>query len=324
MNNNSNKILPLCYDESSKMMFYNNKHLEPLAFLLSCCLEKSYEEVLPRISLVTNYIPNNHLGEKKTSQDIVLKLTNKDDLHPNIPDTKIIIEFNRSYEKNKKCILERNLFYLCEYHSIGLKKNQSYDLIEPSILININNFYLDEQNIMINDLFKIQNTKNFVLSENIKIINVNIAFCHHLWYINNVPSFPNIYTKNLFYLSCAMYTDDKNTFNNLINKLETNENVKKIIKEVSTMMNKSGELYARCYDPVEENQRIMDSVISEYSNKAYTQGALYGLEKGRTEGLEKGQREFIINMYKDHLSLDTICKYANVTKDKVQSIINTI
>ena len=51
--------------------------------------------------------------------------------------------------------------------------------------------------------------------------------------------------------------------------------------------------------------------------EAYTSGK----DEGIQEGIKKNQKEMILNMYKDNLPIETISKYANLTKEKVEEII---
>ena len=116
-------------------MFANPNRLEPLTLLLSKVLEVRYEDIEGKISLYPLSIPNETIGEKKTERDIVVKFNDKD-------EDKIIIEVNfknHFYET----IINRNLNYLSEVASKGLHESDTYDDIEPTLLINFNTFYVD-------------------------------------------------------------------------------------------------------------------------------------------------------------------------------------
>lgn len=69
-------------------------------------------------------------------------------------------------------------------------------------------------------------------------------------------------------------------------------------------------------------------VEAEKVRKAMLKGArLEGLEQGREEGIEQGieqnKKEMILSMLKDNVPLDKISKYANISVEEVEKIINT-
>ena len=71
----------------------------------------------------------------------------------------------------------------------------------------------------------------------------------------------------------------------------------------------------------------MDEIIEENVAKqtAYLLGEQSGLEKGIEKGLEKSlekQKEIIINMFNNNLSLEMIANCTNLTVSEVEEIIN--
>ena len=47
-------------------------------------------------------------------------------------------------------------------------------------------------------------------------------------------------------------------------------------------------------------------------------------QEGKELGIREKTKEMIINMYKDNLSAETISKYANLSIEEVQEIINAV
>lgn len=65
-------------------------------------------------------------------------------------------------------------------------------------------------------------------------------------------------------------------------------------------------------------------VEAEKVRKTMLKGArLEGLEQGREEGIEQNKKEMILSMLKDNVPLDKISKYANISVEEVEKIINT-
>lgn len=65
-------------------------------------------------------------------------------------------------------------------------------------------------------------------------------------------------------------------------------------------------------------------VEAEKIRKTMLKGArLEGLEEGRELGIEQNKKGMILSMFKDNVPLDKISKYANISVEEVEKIINT-
>lgn len=65
-------------------------------------------------------------------------------------------------------------------------------------------------------------------------------------------------------------------------------------------------------------------VEAEKIRKTMLKGArLEGLEEGREQGIEQNKKGMILSMFKDNVPLDKISKYANISVEEVEKIINT-
>ena len=88
--------VPLCFDECFKIMFGNEKHLEPLTFLLSNILEVGYSEIEGKIALSPLKLPNETIGEKKEKQ--IQDSIAQDNVNKNPERVKRLM---RSYARNQ-------------------------------------------------------------------------------------------------------------------------------------------------------------------------------------------------------------------------------
>ena len=312
----------LCYDECFKIMFANPERLEPLTLLLSKVLEVSYSDIEGKISLYPLSIPNETIGEKKTERDIVVKFNDKD-------EGKIIIEVNfknHFYET----IINRNLNYLSEVASKGLHESDTYDDIEPTLLINFNTFYVDNIHKKIFDYYYFRNDEGYILTEKQKILNINIAKCYDDWYNKTYKQLTNDYEKDLFLLSAAMYTDKIVEYDKCIEELNASNKIKKIMEEVSSRMNEDEVLKIRYVDFLEENKKINQSIINDEKKKARKlglqegreEGLKQGIKEGIKEGIKQNQKEIIINMYKNNFDINTISKITNISLKEIKSYID--
>ena len=78
-------------------------------------------------------------------------------------------------------------------------------------------------------------------------------------------------------------------------------------------MNNQDELVSLFYDKDEEEQRIRNGIMKEIRRKAHADGI--------AEGALNKQKEMIMNMYQDKISLESISKYANISIDNVKEIL---
>lgn len=315
-----NEKVPLTYDEASKIFFSSPNHLEPLAILLSCILEENYEDILKRINLITTYVHNSHLGEKKTNRDICLKLLKKDtdDL-----DSKLLIEINISPNKQQVTI-NRNVYYQCEVFSNGLPENETYDKILPTIQINLNNFFVNKKKMRLFDEYSIRNIDGDEMTDILKFHQINIEKCYKFWYTKNVPEFSNHYKMNLFYLCAAMCTKKVSEFNELIDMLEVSDEAKEIMKEMSKEMNSNNDFVVRYFDPIKEQERINKSMLNAARTEGHKSGVNKGITLGRAEGKEQKEKEMVVNFYKEKVPVDVIAKCANISREKVLKIVKAI
>ena len=96
--------------------------------------------------------------------------------------------------------------------------------------------------------------------------------------------------------------------------------IKELIEGVLSNMNKDDELVVNYYDWKEENDRINQSIISEVKRKSLEQGIQQGLE----QGILKNQKEIVLNMYNNELSIEMIAKFTNLSIQQVKEIISGI
>ena len=80
---------------------------------------------------------------------------------------------------------------------------------------------------------------------------------------------------------------------------------------------------------IEESKKIagimdLDLYMSDEELLKMDQEHYYqkGIERGIEQGIAKKQKEMIVNMHNDNLSIDTISKYAGISPLEVQKIID--
>ena len=297
----------LCYDECFKIMFGNENRLERLTLLLSYILDVDYKDLEGRISLVPLVMPNEVIGEKKRERDVVVEL---------IQDKgKIILEVNFKPEFYQE-IIDRNLNYLSEVASKGLKSGDGYDKLVPTLLVNFNTFGIND-NSFIFDEYMWRNEEGEVYTKNQRILNINIEACYFLWYNDAYMELSLSSSKrDLLLLGAAMYTDKVDEFNKCIEELNTSSNIKNIIEEESLVMNGDTSLRLRYTDFLEETRRINRSILHNAEKK--------GRSEGIAIGHEEAVKEMIFKMHKENININTICRCVGLDSDQVNEILNLI
>lgn len=84
-------------------------------------------------------------------------------------------------EKAYRNILDRNLYYLSEVFSKGLKQKSNYEELVSTYLINLNTFVVSKESKVI-DEYLLRNEEGEVYSDKIKILCINLEECLKLWY----------------------------------------------------------------------------------------------------------------------------------------------
>ena len=184
--------VPLCFDECFKIMFANPNRLEPLTLLLYKILNVEYDELEGKIELYPLSIPNETIGKKKMERDVVVKI--KENM-----EGKIILEVNFR-DSFYETIVNRNLNYLSEVASKGLKEGDDYDKIIPTLLVNFNTFYVDNIHKKMFDYYYWKNDEGYILTEKQKILNINIAECYNNCYNKTYKTPIDDNERDLYYL----------------------------------------------------------------------------------------------------------------------------
>ena len=146
-------------DTMFKTMFLKESRIEYCAKLLSCFVNKTYEEILNNVSFSKNELPKNKEYEKGQKCDLVMNLDNRI----------LNVEVNSN---DNSYVMERNIEYAYKLYSDISKRGNEYNY-KQVIQININNFAYEGINRVI-DVFSLSNKENILLTDKIIIIQVYI------------------------------------------------------------------------------------------------------------------------------------------------------
>ena len=135
-------------------------------------------------------------------------------------------------------------------------------------------------------------------SDDITKIHINLAYLQKIDY-TNIEISGNKLMKDLYFLTCG----DNKKLDMIYEGDNLMEEIIKEAKEIAGTMEL--DLYA-----TDEELRQMDQ--EEY------------YQKGIQAGIEQKEKEMVINLYKNGVSIDIISKSANLTTDEIQQIINNL
>ena len=290
------EIMLQSYDEAFKIMYGNPENIEVTTLLVSKLLNIDYKKLEGNVEILLPKTPNELIGEKLSERDVVVKVdtTNK---------YKLVIEVNVR-EKAYRNILDRNLYYLSEVFSKGLKQKSNYEELVSTYLINLNTFVVSKESKVI-DEYLLRNEEGEVYSDKIKILCINLEECLKLWYNKKYEEERYKEYRDIILLCASMRVNNMNEYEKIINEIEVNNKVKGIMKGVTYKMNNDDELWTRYISKEEDEKMILNGII----------------EEEREASVIQTKKDMVINFYKNGASLELIEKSTGISKEEIEEII---
>lgn len=292
------EIIPVFYDSAFKIMYANEEHLEILTVLLSKVLNIDFKVLEGNVSLLPLKSTNKTVDEKKCEKDIMVSVkANK--------DYNIILEINIRVKKYQN-IIDRNIYYMYQEGGHKLKEGMDYDDIPYTLLINFNNFFINQKRKRVIEEFYYRDDCGYRLTEKDRILNINIEECYRLWYNNEYQGKFEPYEEDLVLLCAAMMVDSGEKFHEIISMVEMKPEIKKLMEGLVKQMSHDEELVSEYKTWKNEEERILSSIIKEE----------------RRNSFNAAKKEMILNMYNENIPLEVIVKCANLTEDEIKQIID--
>ena len=300
------EIVSLKYDQAFKIMYGDSNHIEILTMLLSKILEVDYNDLEGKITLLPLGVNNQTIGEKRSERDVVVSVKSDDDY-------RIILEVNVKKEFYES-VIDRNLYYTFDI-SKKVLEGENYNNMDITFLINFNTFFINLERKKVFDEYLLRNEEGDVLTKKYKVLNINIEECYNLWYDNKYQGKFGLYEEDLMLLGASMCVEKEEDFSNILNLVRMKPEIKELIEGVLDNMNKDSDLVSGYYNWRDEQDKMNRSIINEVKEKT--------LKIGIEQGIEQKEREVVLNMYKDSVSIEVIGKYTNLSIEEVKEIIDT-
>ena len=250
------KIISMLFDPIYRSMISSDEGMPLVELLVSVVMDKSLSEIKGKVKHLSKELWKKHYKDMDSHVDVLL------DYNGN----KIIVEMN-----SKKVMIERNYIYLFKVASGSLKVGDTtYKNIKTTVLINFNNTNKMQKNFI--DIGYIKNQDDEIMTEIIKVFNINIAkgldkrYNYNDEFEENIARICRIFTAtNLSDLKketdCFMSKEESKNFVNRAKELSSDD-------EMVTM-----------FDQENMHEMIRNTELEE----AHDSGVAVGIEQGSKE-----------------------------------------
>lgn len=283
----------LMNDNVARKLFKNSKVGKELtARIVSNLLKEDFETVYKNIKLV--------------SEDVAfsaLTIDSRTDMM--LEDNSMYVDIEICYTKGSTRRIQTDS-YCYQIYLRQLKSYKDYKNIKKVIQILIEDYDFFGKNEFIYDVVFMEKNLHLQEDELLEKYHVNIDYLNKLGY-NEIRS-EDLF-KLLYFLTC----DDRNKLEEVYKGDKFMSDVIKEAKEIAD------DDHIKLFFTEEEVRRLDGEERYEAGLK---DGIQEGIKQGIEQGIEQRNQEMVINMYNDKVSIETIAKYANLTTEEVQKIID--
>ena len=277
----------------------NEKEMDTIEWLVMQILDCSYADIHGNVTVNNIRLPRTNRKERNKYVDLVVTYNQE----------KVIVELNQHFDG----VYVRNFLFgmnqLLNNYSLG--SGNYYKEITRVIVVNLN--WYDGNigmKIVPKKIYEIPYSDDEGDGYLFKMINVNLDYYSKVCY-------------------------DKLDVKDKLYKLLTIKNKDELLK--ITKQEKMLDRYSKKLIDLSSDDNYVEGIMSEEMEEFIEQHTMYrnglkegisqGIEKGIEQGIEQGtqekQKEIILNMFNDKVSLEVISKYTNLTIQEIEEIINS-
>lgn len=212
------------------------------------------------------------------------------------------INIELSNERKSTGIIERNIVFACKLHSKDLRYGEkSYNTIEDTIQINLNNFRCNKHDIK--EEYYLVNKYGEVLSKKLRIDIVDLVLGKNVCY--------NLDNNKLSRWCRVFLAKNRNELNEVLGSdLMEQDASKKLVEEIDTMS--SDDEYVELYTKLSRREMEYNTYIEE----AKEEGLRQGIESGKLEEKKKIAK----SMISEKIDIVLISKITGLSIDELQQI----
>lgn len=290
---NETKIVPMTYDKVFKSVLISMEARGYLISLISNIIGISKDKIRNNIVFKNNEQSINRIREKRKITDLIVE----------IKGNVINLEMNKEYYEG---LLDRNNEYISKIRESIVKEGQNYDDVPKIIQINFDNYniYKPDKRVVIK-FEMMDEEKNIKEGVNIESYHVILPNAKERYYNGDRSEL----VKELMIM---MVQTDKE----LEKLIKENLELKEVGEKIKDINGDSDLAYE--YDYEEHQRFVRNSMMSSAIRKGWNEGK----EDGRKEGILENQKNIVLNMLKENLSMDIIKKITGLSEKQIENIIN--
>ena len=300
------KIVSLSHDDMFKAVFSNNKHL--LAILVQAILDYFKMDIKVNeddLKLKRNELDVDNSKDKRLICDYIIKVSEDIDLN---------MEINRI---NYQGITERNLTYSFKIFYDHFKTGDNYHKFKRYKLFQVNlNNYHNPNGKCINCfyLIDVNDISNF-LSNNISILNIDIASCYDLVYNNSKLEEISVLHAIGAMLCCDYLEDISYIFEKGLIKMDK-EYVQKLLDDIKNKSNDK-KIYR-----VPKLEKTIEDRYKLIAGMAWGEAEEVTTKKVTKEVTEEVTENMIKTMLNEKMPYEQISKISGYSVDKIKKLEN--
>lgn len=253
-------FIEMGFDPLFKKMYGDVNYTNKAAALVSIVLNIPYEDIKDRIDVVNNEKLRKNKSDKQQERDVLLRIELHSEHH--------FINLEANLFGYNQELINRNTSYLSDIYSGQLDQSEDYSLLKPVVQINFNK---PTKKIRTDDLFKpidvylLRNEDGNVLTDVIKIINVDIVKCYKLWYNGGIEKFTSC-DQNIIRLGALHFVKKNEEFRKCLGEIKMDKNVKSKIQHDMDEYQKDKSL-VRVYDAQKRRDAEWAALFRELDNE---------------------------------------------------------
>ncbi len=286
------------FDPLFKKMFGDINYTNKAAALVSIVLNIPYSDIKDNVDIINNEKLRKNRSDKQQERDVLLRIELHSEHH--------FINLEANLFGYNQELINRNTSYLSDIYSGQLDESEDYSLLKPVIQINFNKPIkkISSSNLYKPiDIYLLRNEEGNVLTDIIKIINVDIVKCYKLWYNGGIEKFTSC-EQNIIRLGALHYIKKDEEFRKCLGEIRMDKEVKNKIQNDMDEYQQDKNL-VRVYDAEKRRDAEWKSLFRELDN-----------EKIQIDNQKQQLDKYKKQIYKDKQQIDKDKK--QIDKDKKQ------
>ena len=240
------------FDPLFKKMFGDVNYTNKAAAIIGIFLDIPFDKIKDRVEILNNEKVRINKKDKPQEQDVLV--------HIRLKSEKYFVNLEANINGYNEEGINRNTGYIANTYSRQLDKKEKYKDLEPVIQINFNSSSSRIKNKGLNkpiDIFLLRNDDGMVLTQMIKIINVDIDMCYDIWYNGDIEKFTSC-EQNIIKIGALHKAGNDELFRKCLGDIDMDEHVKEKMLHDMVEYQQDKEL-AMVYDKEKHDEYIRQS-----------------------------------------------------------------